>query len=61
MKGQAFLTRNYLMLQNGSFEVGTGAHREAILGSPPAAECKPNAEKQERSNWPSGRSFDGAL
>jgi hypothetical protein len=34
MKGQAFLTRNYLMLQIGSFVVGTGAHQEAVLGSP---------------------------
>jgi hypothetical protein len=34
MKGQAFLRRNYLMLQTGSFVVGTGAHQEAVLASP---------------------------
>jgi hypothetical protein len=34
MKGQAFLRRKYLMLQIGSFVVGTGAHQEAVLDSP---------------------------
>jgi hypothetical protein len=34
MKGQAFLKRNYLMLQIGSFVVGTGAHQATVLDAP---------------------------
>src|SRR6266404_7058961 len=40
---------------------GSGLGLAIIDTCAPAAECKPNAEKQKRSNWPSGRGFDGLL
>src|SRR6266436_4075931 len=41
--------------------LGSGLGLAIIDACAPAAQCKPNAEKQKRSNWPSGRGFDGLL
>jgi hypothetical protein len=42
MKGQAFLKRNYLMLQIGSFVVGTGAHQAAVFQKEKVQMIKPH-------------------